>query len=201
MGGYGSGRIARTIKAENCRSLDVNKFHRSGCLTAGASGCWVWSVDGKEVARISYRANRNCLTLDYRVRQNGGDWEPIEQPVPLEYVDCHYGGQRPYFRCPGVVNDARCGRRVGKLFSGGRYFLCRHCYSIAYASQSEERYDRLLRKANKLRVALGGEPGAAHFVARRPKGMWVRTYELRCREILRCENLASVLFMETFDDN
>lgn len=198
MGGYGSGRIARTIKAENCRSLDVNRFHRSGCLTAGASGYWVWSLDGEEVARISYRTNENCLTLDYRVRQNGGEWEPIEQPVPLEYVSCHYGGQRPYFRCPGVVSGVQCGRRVGKLFSGGRYFLCRHCYSIAYASQSEERHDRLLRKANKLRVALGGEPGTANEISARPKGSWLKKYNRRRSEITRLEIAANRAFIDKY---
>jgi hypothetical protein len=63
------------------------------------------------------------------------------------------------------------------MFAGGRYFLCRHCYKVAYTSQSEPRYDRMLRRANKLRTALGGEPGTAYFIAPKPKGMWQQTYE------------------------
>ena len=148
MGGYGSGRPSYKQKAEDCRSLDVNRFHRDGCLVPGRMGNWVWSRDGKEIGRIDYKAEDGRLVLDYKVRMYGGDWEPIKQSIRITYADCHYGGQRPYFRCPGVVNGHHCGRRVGKLFAGGRYFLCRHCYKIAYSSQSEARCDRMLRRAN-----------------------------------------------------
>ena len=104
----------------------------------------------------------------------------------------------PNFRCPGIVNGLRCGRRVGKLFSGGRYFLCRHCYSITYSSQSEPVYDRALRRANKLRMALGGEPGTAHFIAPKPKGMWHRTYQRHRNEITRSERQADLHFLSKY---
>ena len=32
---------------------------------------------------------------------------------------------------------AIAGQRAGKLFTGGRFFLCRDCYSIAYARASD----------------------------------------------------------------
>jgi hypothetical protein len=67
---------------------------------------------------------------------------------------------RPYFICPGVVSGVGCGRRVAKLHGPGRYFLCRHCYRLAYASQSEGGWDRALRRANKIRQCLGGDPGS-----------------------------------------
>lgn len=198
MGGYGSGRSGYKQKAEDCRSLDVNRLHREGCLTAGSQGNWVWSRDGEEVARIGYKAEDGKLVLDYCFRQYGGEWEPITQVVWLTFKDCHYGNQRPYFRCPGVINGRHCGRRVGKLFSGGRYFLCRHCYRVGYSSQSEARYDRMLRRANKLRMALGGEPGTAHWIAPKPKGMWQRTYQRKRFEIEWCENQADRLFLSRF---
>ena len=198
MGGYGSGRRSSKQIAEDCRSLDVNRFHRDGCLRPGRSGNWVWSRDGEEVGRIDYRAEEGRLVLDYKVRMNGGDWEPITQPIPITHIDCNYGHKRPYFRCPGVVNGRHCGRRVGKLFSGGKYFLCRHCYRIAYASQSEARYDRMLRRANKLRMALGGEPGTAHWIAPKPKGMWLRTYQRQRSEIEWCEYQANLLFLSKY---
>jgi hypothetical protein len=198
MGGYGSGRRGYKQKAEECRSLDVNRLHREGCLRPGRRGNWVWSRDGAEVGRIDYKATDASLVLDYRVKQYSGDWEPITETVPLIYLDCHYGGQRPYFRCPGVVNGRHCGRRVGKLFAGGRYFLCRHCYSIAYASQSEPTYDRALRRANKKRMALGGEPGTVHFIAQKPKGMWERTYQRRRAEIKHSEYQANLHFLSKY---
>jgi hypothetical protein len=198
MGGYGSGRPGTKQKAEDYRSLDIYKLKRDGCLRPGMRGNLVWSRDSNEIARIGYHCTEGALELDYRVRVYGGDWEPIKQNVPLVHFDCNYGGKRTYARCPGVVNGKHCGRRVGKLFAGGRYFLCRHCYRLAYGSQSEPRHYRMMRRANKLRIALGGEPGAAHWIAPRPKGMWERTYRRKCYEIDWCENQANTEFLEQF---
>jgi hypothetical protein len=197
MGGYGSGRPSYKQKAEDCRSLDVNRFHRDGCLVPGRTGNWVWSRDGKKIGRIDYKAEDGRLVLDYKVRMYGGDWEPIKHSIRINYADCHYGGQRPNFRCPGVVNGHHCGRRVGKLFAGGKYFLCRHCYKIAYGSQSETRCDRMLRRANKRRMALGGEPGTAYWIAPKPKGMWNRTYQRQKSEV-RSQKLGGASTKQTY---
>ncbi|MDP2519032.1 hypothetical protein [Shimia thalassica] len=198
MGGYGSGRPGFKQKAESCLSLNVNLMQRQGCLKAGFTGNWTWSRDGKVISQIGFRTEASCLTLDYHISQRAAERELTTQSVRLTYTDCNYGGQRPYFRCPGVVNGQHCGRRVSKLFSGGRYFLCRHCYSIAYSSQSEDRHDRLLRRANKLRMSLGGSPGTAHFIASKPKGMWQRTYQRKQFEIEWCENQANQSFLSKY---
>src|SRR5262245_20720748 len=92
-------------------------------------------------------------------------------------MPCRFGGVRPYFVCPCVVGGVVCRRRVAKLYGAGAYFLCRHCYRLAYASQREDRYDRALRRANRIRVRLGGEPGMASQFPARPKGMHHQTYE------------------------
>ncbi len=96
---------------------------------------------------------------------------------------CRFGGARPYFLCPGVVivNGIACGRCVAKLHGQRRYFLCRRCCRLAHASQSEGAWDRMLRRANKLRKQLGGDAGMASPFPPKPKGMWRRTYE-RLRE-------------------
>ena len=111
---------------------------------------------------------------------------------------CGFGGSRPWFLCPGVVNGKRCGRRVAKLHAGGAYFLCRHCYQLGYASQCEREFDRLLRRANKLRTALGGEPGTGAMIARKPKGMHWTTYYARVAEVLQLEENANRLFMAAY---
>ena len=198
MGGYGSGRTSSKQKAEHSRALNITSLNRSGCLKPGWQGGWSWSRNKEEIARISLRAEERRIILDYKVRLYGGEWEPITQTVNITHTDCNYGGQRPYFQCPGVVNGRHCGRRVGKLFAGGRYFFCRHCYSIAYSSQSEAHYDRMLRRANKLRTALGGEPGTAHLIADKPNGMWQRTYQRKRFEIEWCEGQADYLFIAKF---
>ena len=198
MGGYGSGRHSYKNKAGEYRSIDINRLHREGCLKEGWQGHWVWSRDGTEVCKIGAKSKDGSLILEYRVRQYGADWEPVTQPTRLTYVSCHYGGQRPYFICPAFIGGVACSRRVGKLYLAQKYFVCRHCNNLAYASQSEPRYDRMLRRAHKLRVALGGEAGTANWIAPKPKGMWQRTYQRKRLEIEWCENQANHLFIAKF---
>jgi hypothetical protein len=153
MGGYGSGRPSHKQKIESCKSLDINRFHRKGILATGRRGSWIWSQDAVEVGRIDYEAQEGCLILKYKVQRYGDEWEHVRQSTPVVYLPCRYGGQRPYFQCPGVMSGRHCGRRVAKLFLGGNYFLCRHCYRLAYSSQSEPRYDRMLAQGPD-RIAL-----------------------------------------------
>lgn len=201
MGGYGSGRPCKSQKAEHFRSLNANVLRRAGALNPGWSGGWQWSNKNEIVARIDMRAHADAIILDYRFRVAGTNWETIVQSVALAFVACHYGGERAYFRCPGLAHGRPCDRRVSKLFAAGRYFLCRHCYRISYASQSEARHDRMLRRANKLRIALGGEMGMTHCLAPKPKGMWQQTYQQKQLEIEWCEDQADRAFISKFAHN
>ena len=115
------------------------------------------------------------------------EWQNVEQPTQIVWMPCRFGGARPYFVCPGIVNGIVCSRWVTKLYGAGRYFLCRHCYQLAYASQREDRYDRALRRANNIRVRLGGEPGVASAFPTRPKGMHRETYERLQSAVLNAE--------------
>ncbi|NQW09426.1 MAG: hypothetical protein HQ481_06030 [Alphaproteobacteria bacterium] len=196
MGGFGSGRTAGfgRDKVEYNRSIDVNRLHREGCLAPGWRGVWQWTHNGERSAWIGLRAEADQMHLSYRVRVSGGDWQDVEEPIRIVRVPCRYGGTRPYFICPGVVNGIACGRRVAKLYGAGRYFLCRHCYRLAYASQSESEWDRALRKANKIRTRLGGERGMDGAFARRPKGMWQRTYDRLVDATIEAEGYANEAF-------
>ncbi len=193
MGGYGSGRPSQHGKTSHYRSLDVNRLAKAGHFKTGHCGGWQWTVDGKEVASISTQAEAGRLVLTYRFSEHGGPWQPITQTVPITHVSCAYGGSRTYFLCPGVVNGRRCGRRVGKLYSA-RYFVCRHCLRLTYPVQSEEAQHRLLRRANKRRAALGGEPGTCSFFSK-PKGMHWRTYNRTVAEIVSAEDRADIAFL------
>ena len=179
MGGFGSGRPSGSGRGvvETGRSIDVNRLYREGCLRAGWAGGWQWTRDGEKVASINLRTERDRLHLTYRVRIGGGDWEDVAEIVRIVRVACRLGGSRPYFVCPGAVNGVTCGRRVATLYGPGRYFLCRHCYRLAHASQREDTWDRSLRRANKIKQRLGGDPGMAAPFPPKPKGMWRRTYE------------------------
>ena len=190
MGGFGSGRPAGRGKVEACRSIDVNRLHREGCLRAGSMASCQWSRDGDKVTPTNMRAEHDRLHLTYRLRIGGGEWEDVNETVRIVRMPCRFGGARPYFVCPGVVNGTVCGRRVAKLYGPGRYFVCRHCYRLAYASQSEDAQRRSMRRATKIRQRLGGNAGTASPLPPKPKGMWRRTYERLREQALDAEERA-----------
>jgi hypothetical protein len=159
---------------EACRAIDVNRLHKAGCLRPGWWGGWQWTRDGEQVASVNLRAEHDRLHLTYRARVGGGEWEDVAETVRIVRVACRFGGARPYFICPGVVSGIACGRRVAKLYGSGQYFLCRHCYRLGHASQIEDPWDRALRRADKIRQRLGGEPGMAAPFPIKPKGAWPR---------------------------
>ena len=88
MGGFGSGRPSGSgrDKVEYSRSIDVNRLHRHGCLSAGWMGCWQWTQDDEKVASINLRAEHDQLHLSYRARIASGEWETIEEPVRVVHL-------------------------------------------------------------------------------------------------------------------
>ncbi len=188
MGGIGSGR--RTT-VESCRALDVCRLHREGCLQPGAACTWAWwKGDGERTGWIDLRAEHGAIVLSYRCRGYGEDWQAVDQRVPVIWTPCRFGGRRPWFLCDVSAGGVHCGRRVALLYGAGRLFACRRCYNLAYASQSERAWERASRRADKIRVKLGGKPGLAAPLPLRPKGMQRRTYGRLRQKILAAENRA-----------
>lgn len=194
MGGIGSGRrgYGRKGTVDECLAIDVNWMRRQGLLRPGAAGKLTWTRGGRPSGDIQYTTESERLLLRFRHRSRGGEWEDTEQPLPLEWSPCRFGGVRPWFRCPGVVNGKRCRRRVLKVYSGGRYFLCRGCYSLAYHCQSEGKLDRLFRRADKLRRAMGSNYCLDEPPPFRPRGMHQRSYRRRLEAIERADRLLAM---------
>jgi hypothetical protein len=193
MGGLGSRRwnwVATKDTVEHHRSIDISRLNRAGSLQPGYWGSWQWMRDGETVGSVGLRTDANRIILSYRTEQHGGAGREIEQATPIVWTPCRFGGARPYFVCPGMVNGIACSRRVTKLYAAGSYFLCRHCYRLTYSSQREDRYDRALRRANNIRERLGGELGVASILPDRPKGMHQRNYQRLRSQILRAEMAA-----------
>jgi hypothetical protein len=116
------------------------------------------------------------VVLIYRHRVYGDEWENTREPINITWTACNFGGERPWFMCPGVVNGVVCGRRVAVLYGPGRYFLCRHCYDLNYQSQREDSAHRSLSRAQEIRKRLGGSASMTQPFPRRPKGMHRKTY-------------------------
>jgi hypothetical protein len=121
------------------------------------------------------------------VRVEDGKSEDVVETIPVVHLRCRFGGNRAYFICPGPGDGTNCGRRITKLHLSRRYFLCRHCNRLAYASQYEQPWQRELRGANKLRQRLGIGVGIAEPLPDKPKGMWVRTYSRLLDAVLQAE--------------
>ena len=171
MGGPGSGRrstYSGKTETGNSMPLDIRKITRKGLLVPGNGFSWQWLVNDHQVASISIRVDLLGMVLSYRIKSTG---EVVEQRVQTQTSPCHLGGQRYWFTCP------RCEKRVAVLYAPGRYFACRTCGGLDYATQKEGSGDRAASRADKLRRRLGWAPGILNGDGGKPKGMHWKTYQ------------------------
>ena len=164
--------------------LDVNQLSEKGCLRPGCSSTCRWIV-GNEVVSINLRAETERLHLRYTVRARDGGCEEMAETIPIVHLSWRFGGSRSYFICPGPGDGTYCGRRIIKLHLSRRYFLCRDCNRLTYASQYEQPWERALRRASRLKQRLGINIGITEPLPDKPRGMWVRTYGYLLNEISR----------------
>lgn len=193
MGGSGSGRWfwhSSKDTADSCRRIDINFMLRQGYLRPGRQFALSWKRGNESCGWIGGVAKENHVVFAYKARERGGEWQDIEETVPIVYTPCNYGGQRPWFICPGVISGRTCRRRVGTLYGGGWYYLCRHCYDLAYQSQREDVGDRLLSKAQAIRKRLGGSQSVDDVFPPKPKGMHWKTYTMLCEEARQAERIS-----------
>lgn len=173
MGGCGSGSYLRWSQKSTTESkyrVDIRWMKRQGYLRPGTAGILSWSSRGEKTGSIGYRMYADHMVLDYRSRSRGSDWEDVQQVVHFAKTPCRYGGHRTWLLCP------RCGKRVAVLY-GGKLFWCRACHGLTYGSQQENRPDRLMRKARKIRERLKASDNLTMPIWRRPKGMHQKTFD------------------------
>ena len=170
MSRHGSDRQAgRTV--DDWLALDVGKLSRDNCLSPGSVGTTQWLQDGRVIASIGIRAQRDGFALTYVVGE-----ARIDDWIPIAWRRCRFGGSRPYFQCPGQPGK-RCGRRVTKLYLVDLSFRCRVCHGLTYPSQRERAFGRTIRRRQRIRHLLGGRPAWIGARIPRPRGMWRRRYE------------------------
>ena len=172
MGGYNSGRHGGKRTTDDMHILDIRKIQRAGLLKPGRSFSWQWTRGGNKIAAIDMRADTDRVTLIYRSRSNGDEWQDMNYPVRLAWTHCNYGGQRAWWLCPAVG----CGRRVALPY-GGKVYACRHCHRMAYRTQREQPHDRAGSRAETIRKRLGWDAGILNLPGGKPKGMHWRTFE------------------------
>jgi hypothetical protein len=99
----------------------------------------------------------------------------VKQRVAFAYGAAGFG-QRLWFACPV------CGRRCRILYGGSR-FKCRLCHGARYESQFESSNWRLVRRAQKIRMRLGGSPSLEHpFPAKPTKLRWSTYRRLKAQD-------------------
>jgi hypothetical protein len=103
---------------EATRSLDVMRLAGAGYLSGPQSRGWHWKYRDGTSARIDIECGRDEITINYRVRSHGEDWQLVRQPVPIHWTPCRFGGERPWFVCNVITDGVYCGREVAKLVSG-----------------------------------------------------------------------------------
>ena len=171
MGGYNSGRHGGKRTTNDMHVLDIRHIQRAGRLKPGQSFNWQWSRRGEVIASINMRTDTDRVTLIYRTRNHGDEWQDMNYPVRLAWTGCNYGGQRAWWLCPAVG----CGRRVAVLY-GGKVYACRHCHKLAYSTQRQQADDRATSKADRIRKRLGWDAGILNGNGGKPKGMHWRTF-------------------------
>jgi hypothetical protein len=189
VGGLGSGsyrRLGSRARAEDCLSVDVRTWRREGWLEIGLCFTTTWRLHYRKDSSIGVRVLGDTVGLSARAVELSYSWGPegskedISYPISLSWTPCNFGGWRPWFDCPGVVEGVSCGRRVAKLYLKGRYFLCRYCHDLAYSSQQEAQRHAALRRCQRIRQKLGGTANMTEPFPSKPKGMHWKTY-LRLR--------------------
>ena len=103
---------------------------------------------------ISLVAEHDGVRLIYSSKDRNGVAVDVNELVPFAYTPTRFGGRRQWLRC------LKCGRGCRKIY-GGRYFRCRQCHRLIYASTREPAYQRAIDRADKLRKRLGDKWGSA----------------------------------------
>lgn len=173
MGGIGSGtwsRIEAKRTTDAVPAIDVRELQRRRGLTPGRRFVETWSCGGLVAAQVAIEVQRNNLLFRYVHESVSGDREPVECVVPLVATSCNFGGVRRWFRCP------ECKKRVAVIYAS-RSCACRHCHELVYLSQRERAGDRALKRAQNIRMRLGGSANLFAPFPGKPKWMRWATYQ------------------------
>jgi hypothetical protein len=156
---------------EGTHSIDLAWLRRRRMLEPGRISTLTWSIGGERTGAISLAAQTDGVRLLCSLTGRDGTKTSINEFVPFTCTATMFGGRRQWFMC------LKCRRRCRRIF-GGRYFRCRKCYGLVYASTREPPHQRAIDRADRLRKRVGGDRGAFDgecFPPKPPRMRW-RTY-------------------------
>ncbi len=145
----------------DCKSLSVKFLNEHHYFDGGVRwGTCSWSRNGEKTGSIGYVVSTAqgdaSIRFQYiHTNSQSDEKKDLDYKVQLVSTPCRFGGRRWWFICPLVREGRPCQRRVGVLYLGGKYFGCRHCYSLTYESSRES------HKFDKLFAELGITPRQA----------------------------------------
>lgn len=123
--------------------LDTKFLKDTGYLSGHWSGTIHWDNnhgEGSSIGvEIDVKDDYGFTKVKYTTVANSYDEARLEYYIHMVASPCNLGGQRWWFDCPLVRSGSPCGNRVRKLFKNGKYFGCRQCLRLCYASQNENR--------------------------------------------------------------
>lgn len=133
-------------EADGLKKIQIWWLKKYGYLQGGwkAGGIkWTNGWTGRETS-INFYINifgaDNYLQLVYtQTDYLSGGKQDFDYKIPIVTTPCYFGGVRYWFTCPWYTNGKYCGRRIGVLYLGGKYFACRYCYDLSYESRNENR--------------------------------------------------------------
>ncbi len=179
MGGYGSGRPAHWPSLWSLYSVRTSQIRVACGFRPGLLGSITFGDD-----------------TVIHVRTSPGYVHVNDVPILLDWTEPHLGGRRAWFRC------CSCGRRCTVVYGRERRWGCRRCWRANYPSQKEAPFDRLIRRAGRLRRRLGDTVCKvpidyvefAGIPPDKPKRMHWRTYHSLCGQLEEIEREAARLF-------
>jgi len=140
------GRWAYKTESESLVKIDVYDLRKKGFLKAGHYAyCTLrWanysSGNPNSIAMcVSAGELGEYVQFTYTETNQNGEKTDFNYKVRLVKTPCNFGGFRYWFICPLSCRGVSCNRRVAKLYLGGRWLGCRHCYDVTYRSRRVSR--------------------------------------------------------------
>ncbi len=126
------------------KKIEISWLRKLGFLSGWNEGTIRWTKNGIETGNagvqvVTHTEGKEHVRFLYNLTDSSGEQSSYDYKHRLTTTSCNYGGARYWFICGLYTNGKYCGRRVGVLYMGEKYFGCRHCLNLTYSSRNENR--------------------------------------------------------------